>query len=198
VSFPTGLFFCGFCVCFIPSGNRCSHWYLFVLIMNEFKLCDFHQLKTRQQKFSSAGFPSRWDAVWRIPHMLHQLYAVTGAEGRVQGNEDALVSNLAIGTWIPSAVQRKRGLQCLQYSLHWGRNSYDAYDPCLNTGLEHLYSLECMEQSPSWEANSHSTSKKNTPPFMEPEDSWPSSQELATGPCRKHYVSSHQAPTLFP
>jgi hypothetical protein len=59
VSFPTGLFFCGFCVCFIPSGNRCSHWYLFVLIMNEFKLCDFHQLKTRQQKFSSAGFPSR-------------------------------------------------------------------------------------------------------------------------------------------
>jgi hypothetical protein len=38
-----------------------------------------------------------------------------------------------------------------------------------------------MEQSPSWEADSHSSSQIY-PPFIESEGSLPSSQQPATGP----------------
>jgi hypothetical protein len=53
------------------------------------------------------------------------------------------------------------------------------------------------EQSPSWEADSHSASQQNSRPFMEPEGSLQCSQQPATGPYPEPDASNPQLPTLF-
>jgi hypothetical protein len=55
-----------------------------------------------------------------------------------------------------------------------------------------------MEQSPSWETNTHPAIQEIPPPFMEPEGSLPCSQQPATGPYFHTDPSSPQLPTLFP
>jgi hypothetical protein len=56
--------------------------------------------------------------------------------------------------------------------------------------------VNAIELSLSWEANSHSV--KNFPPFMEPKDSLPCSQEPTTGPYPEPDKSNLQPPNLFP
>jgi hypothetical protein len=55
-----------------------------------------------------------------------------------------------------------------------------------------------MEQSPSWEADSHSDGQEIPPSFMEPEGSLPCSQEAATGSYPEPDESRRHFPTLFP
>jgi hypothetical protein len=52
------------------------------------------------------------------------------------------------------------------------------------------------DQSPSLEANSHSSSQG--PAYMELEGTLPCSQEPVTGPCPESRESSPQLPILFP
>jgi hypothetical protein len=54
-----------------------------------------------------------------------------------------------------------------------------------------------MEHSP-WEANIYSATEENSPPFMEPENLLPSSQQAATAPYPVPDESSLHFSTLFP
>jgi hypothetical protein len=57
---------------------------------------------------------------------------------------------------------------------------------------------DSMEQSPPWEAHSHSASQEIPPTFMEPEDSLPCSQQPTTGHCPKPDAFSLHLPTHYP
>jgi len=54
-----------------------------------------------------------------------------------------------------------------------------------------------MEQSPSWEADSHTASQINSPPLVESEGSLPCSKQAATGPYPEPDESSPHLPTPF-
>jgi hypothetical protein len=57
--------------------------------------------------------------------------------------------------------------------------------------------MNSMEQSPSWEANSHSAVQEITYFFMEPKGPLSYSQEPTTGPYPETDESSPELPTLF-
>jgi hypothetical protein len=55
-----------------------------------------------------------------------------------------------------------------------------------------------MEQNRSWEANSHSDSSRNSPPFMEPKGIFLCSREPAAGPCPELDAYGPCFPPYFP